>query len=108
MSALEGFLNFIYDNFQLVWNNKIIFIIWAIMCGGVGYSISSKRIGQLKKEKQNLENEINTMKKLYSQLTPEERLLMGENEPEFSPSAEAVSREVRTKKVYFNRRRHKK
>lgn len=87
-------------------DNIIIFIIWALMCGGVGYFFFSKRVGQLKEKIQTLEDEIDSMKRLYSQLTPEERLLMGDKEPEYSPSADAVSREMR-KKVVFNRKRQK-
>ncbi len=97
MSMLKDFLEFFYNNHQIMWDNIVVFIIWGILCSGVAYAITSVRNTKLKAKNRVLKDEIVALKEKYSQLDEEHRLLMGRGD--FSqPSAKAVSESVKHKK----------
>lgn len=96
MSIIKDFLEFFYNNHQIMWNNIVVFIVWGLLCAGASYAITSARNTKLRRKNQVLQDELTSLKGKYSQLDEDNRLLMGRGDfPQ--PSAKAVSKRFRHK-----------
>lgn len=98
MSMIQDFLEFFSNNHQIMWDNIVVFVTWGLLCSGVSYAITSGRNRRLKTRNRVLKDELVALKKKYSQLDEDARLLMGRED--FSqPSAKAVSERFKHKKI---------
>lgn len=94
---IKDFLEFFYNNHQIMWDNIVVFIIWGLLCSGVTGAIASVHNTRLRRTNNVLKDELAALKEKYSQLDENERLLMG-LENSLQPSAKAVSKRFQHKR----------
>ncbi|MCM1262894.1 MAG: hypothetical protein NC313_09245 [Butyrivibrio sp.] len=94
---IKDFLEFFYNNHQIMWDNIVVFIIWGLLCSGITGAITSVHNTRLRRTNDVLKDELAALKEKYSQLDENERLLMG-LENSLQPSAKAVSKRFKHKR----------